>query len=116
MEKFTAILIMAISLEGIVGWFKMAIVDKVIKWQIVATGIGGIFVALAYGLDAPAMLGVASVIPYVGQIITGISIARGSNYIFDWIGKMSAPTRTTTSSEGSITYADALKMHDRGAD
>jgi hypothetical protein len=93
MEKFTAILIMAISLEGIVGWCKMAIVDKSIKWQIIATGVGGIFVALSDSLDAPAMLGVDSVIPYVGQIITGISIARGSNYIFDWIGKMSSPIK-----------------------
>jgi hypothetical protein len=93
MEKFVAIIIMAISLEGIVEWVRLAIVDKAVKWQIVATGIGGVIVALSYGLDAPAMLGVVGVIPYVGQVITGISIARGSNYIFDWIGKMSGPTK-----------------------
>jgi hypothetical protein len=93
MEKFMAIIIMAICLEGIVGYCKMAIVDKAVKWQIVVTGIGGVFVALSYGLDAPAMLGVVGIVPYVGQVITGISIARGSNYIFDWIGKMSSPAK-----------------------
>jgi hypothetical protein len=93
MEKFMAIIIMAVSLEGIVEWAKLAIVDKTVKWQIVATGAGGVIVALSYGLDAPAMLGVVSAIPHVGQIITGISIARGSNYIFDWIGRMSGPAK-----------------------
>lgn len=98
-ENFLSVIIVAITLEGIVSYAKMIVTDKKIQWQIILTIILGIFLAIAYKLDALATVGVVSTIPMIGQILTGICMSRGSNYVFDWIGKISHPEYNK---EGSI--------------
>ena len=39
--------------------------------------------SVSYKLDLPKHLGLKSSIPYIGSILTGILISRGSNYLFD---------------------------------
>ena len=48
----------------------------------------GIIIAVAYKLDLPAHFNLKSQIPYVGCVLTGILLSRGSNYIFDLIDKL----------------------------
>ena len=43
----------------------------------------GILVALVYNVDIFALFGIKAQLPYVGSILTGVLISRGSNYIFD---------------------------------
>ena len=84
------ILIMAILIEAIITYVKTWVVDKKFQWQMFAAVFLGILVCIAYGLDIPAAVGITSAIPYIGHIITGILISRGSNYIFDIIKKISS--------------------------
>ena len=87
--EFLAVFFLAIVVEGIVEHIKQgfpAIAEK--TWAILMItwlfGIGG---CLAFGIDVFDLLQIRSKIPYVGEIITGILIARGSNYMYDLIGK-----------------------------
>jgi len=43
----------------------------------------GMIIAVAYKFDLPMYLNMESQIPYIGCILTGILISRGSNYVYD---------------------------------
>ncbi|MDE5600224.1 MAG: hypothetical protein K2I60_01265 [Oscillospiraceae bacterium] len=63
-------------------------VSKEAPWQMIMSLILGIAVAIAYKLDLPSLMEIKAQIPYVGCILTGILISRGSNYIYDLISKL----------------------------
>ena len=84
MEMF-GIILMAIVIEGVVTYVKEWFVDKKVAWQQVLSVVLGILVAIGYGADLFTLFGLASSIPYLGTTLTGVLIARGSNYIFDLI-------------------------------
>ena len=86
MEKFFAIIALAILIEGIVTYVKE--LKNEFHWGLVAPIVLGVFVAIAYKLDIPAELGIVANLPYVGEVLTGIIMARGSNYLYDLIGKL----------------------------
>lgn len=50
----------------------------------------GIIISIAYKLDIPEYLNLKSVVPYVGNILTGVLISRGSNYIYDILKTISS--------------------------
>lgn len=58
-------------------------------WEMVISLILGIVVAVAYKLDLLAHFNLNSRVPYVGNVLTGILLSRGSNYIFDLISNLS---------------------------
>lgn len=93
MEQFFGIIVLAIVVEGIVTYVKEWFVNNKFHWQQAVTVILGIFVCIAYNLDLIQVLGVTSTIPYVGCVLTGILISRGSNYIFDLISKLQNPKK-----------------------
>ena len=84
--EFSAILIMAVLTEAVITYAKTFVVDRKIKWQMIAAVALSIAVCLAYSLDIPALIGIEGTVPYVGNIITGILVSRGSNYIYDLVG------------------------------
>ena len=85
MTEFFGIILMAIVVEGVVTYVKEWFVDKKVAWQQVLAVALGVLVAVGYGADLFALFGLASTIPYLGAVLTGVLIARGSNYIFDLI-------------------------------
>lgn len=46
---------------------------------------GGILIAVFYNIDIPAMLGITSKYTLVNQILSGLMLGRGSNYVNDAI-------------------------------
>ncbi len=44
----------------------------------------GVILCLAYNIDALADLGLGPRLPYVGQILTGLILGRGANYVHDF--------------------------------
>lgn len=86
MEQFFALFAMAILVEGIVTYARELSAE--FKVVLLAPIVLGIVVSIAYGLDIPAVLGISAQVPYIGSILTGIIIARGSNYLFDLVGKL----------------------------
>ena len=77
---------MAVLTEAVITYAKTFVVDRKIKWQMIAAVALSIAVCLAYSLDIPALVGIEGTVPYVGNIITGILVSRGSNYIYDLVG------------------------------
>lgn len=51
----------------------------------------GVLLALAYRADLLAMMGLCAVTPWVGYIVTGILIGRGSNFLNDLVDRWLAP-------------------------
>ncbi|MBQ0035514.1 MAG: hypothetical protein KBT35_01205 [Firmicutes bacterium] len=81
----TKILIMSVFVEAIITYAKEMLINKKIVWQQLVSIIFGIFVAIAYNMDLPRQFELISTIPFVGNVITGIIISRGSNYTADLI-------------------------------
>lgn len=51
-----------------------------------AAGIG-IALAVLYQADILALVGLVSPVPFVGYIVTGLVIGRGSNFVNDFAGR-----------------------------
>ncbi|MBQ8338219.1 MAG: hypothetical protein IJY33_03660 [Oscillospiraceae bacterium] len=81
--EISAVLVMAVIIEAIIAYVKTWVVEKKIQWQQIVAVFFGIVISFAYSLDIPALVGIESGIAYVGNVLTGILISRGSNYIHD---------------------------------
>ena len=78
----------AILIEAIITYFNEFYVQENICWQLIFSLNLGIVVAAAYKLDLPLYFNLKSDIPYIGCVLTGILLPRGSNYIFDLLGEL----------------------------
>ena len=83
MEDASKIGITAVLVEGIITYFNEFFVSGAAPWQMILSLALGIVIAVAYKFDLPKYLKMESQIPYVGCILTGILISRGSNYVYD---------------------------------
>ena len=79
----------AILIEAIITYFNQFFVNGTLCWKMLFSIALGIIIAVAYKLDLPAHFNLNSQIPYVGCVLTGILLSRGSNYIFDLLNKIS---------------------------
>lgn len=96
MEMFFAIILMAVVVEGIVTYVKEWFVNKTVAWQQIFAIVLGVLVTVGYNADLFALFGLTASIPYLGCVLTGVLIARGSNYIFDLIKKVQGYKTETT--------------------
>lgn len=84
MEKFFALIVMAVLVEAVITYLsEIRSFKSPLLWSIAL----GIAVSVIYKIDIPATLGITTDVPYVGSVLTGIIMARGSNYIYDLIGR-----------------------------
>ena len=81
-------IIMSILIEGIITYINELFVNEFIHWQIILSLCLGLLIAVSYKLDLPKYLNIESSIPYIGTILTGVLISRGSNYLYDLISKL----------------------------
>ena len=81
--EISAVLIMAVIVEAVIDYVKGWVVQKKIQWQHIAGELFGVAVSFAYSLDIPALVGIESGIKYVGIVLTGVLISRGSNSVHD---------------------------------
>ena len=82
-NKIMSILSLAVLTEGIITYFKEFFVGGDFSFSMLFSIILGILVAVCYKLDLLEYINLKSSIPYVGSILTGILISRGSNYVYD---------------------------------
>lgn len=87
-NKTTGIASLAILIEAIITYFNQFFVQENFCWQMLFSVVLGIVIAVAYKLDLPAHFNLNSQIPYVGCVLTGILLSRGSNYVFDLTTKL----------------------------
>ena len=83
MEDVSKIAITAMLVEGIITYLNEFFISGIAPWQMILSLVLGIVIAVAYKFDLPKYLKMESQIPYVGCILTGILISRGSNYVYD---------------------------------
>lgn len=88
MEMLFAIIVMSVVVEGVVDIVKNIFVDKSVAWQKIVAIVIGEVVAIGFNLDLFVLFGMASIIPCLGSVLTGLLISRGSNYIADLIKKI----------------------------
>ena len=116
MTELIAILILAVAVEAIVEFFvapavkpervpvelpedgsMQELVEPGVDWRSMglrwsAAGIA-VLLCILYQADVMTMIGLASPTPFVGNVVTGLLIGRGSNFINDfagrWLGKPS---------------------------
>lgn len=79
----------AMLIEGIITYLNDFLVLGVTPWQIIVSLVLGVTIAVAYNFDLLKHFGMQSNIPYIGCVLTGILVSRGSNYVYDLIGKLS---------------------------
>ena len=86
-EIIFAVLFFAILIEGTVEYVKLAI-QRSIYWEIIVAFAVACVVTIGYHLDfVKALIGIEPSIPYLGNIISALVVSRGSNYVFDLVGK-----------------------------
>ena len=78
----------AILIESLITYISQFFIQESFCWQMALSLILGIIIAVAYKLDLPAHFNLNSQIPYVGCVLTGILLSRGSNYLFELLKKL----------------------------
>jgi hypothetical protein len=97
-----AILLLAALTEGLVEYFLQPWLkpegEDVPTWRSMAlrysAAVVGIGLCLAYAVDILNLIGLAGRIPFVGEVLTGLLIGRGSNYVNDFIERWIRPITT----------------------
>lgn len=82
-EDVSKMAITAVLVEGIITYINEFFVSGIVPWQMILSLTLGIVIAVAYKFDLPKYLKMESQIPYIGCILTGILISRGSNYVYE---------------------------------
>lgn len=78
-NTLAVIFVLAVLVEAIMEYLGSPIPSKIKPY--VAAG-AAVLICVAYNADLPAALGLPSV-AYVGPVVTGLVIGRGSNYLND---------------------------------
>lgn len=87
METIAGISLLAVIIEGTVKYLLGEAPDGFTRPYIQYITLGlGVVLSVLYQVDILAMIGLVSPIPYVGYVVSGLIIGRGSNYLNDIIG------------------------------
>lgn len=86
------IVLLAMVIEAIIAYvLPKNETDEPREWiKYLSAGLG-IVLCVAYRADILAMLGVISPLPYVGSVVTGLIIGRGSNFLNDFYQRIKNP-------------------------
>ena len=87
-NKIASIMPLAIIIEATITYINQFFVNGEFCWKMFLSIIFGIVISIAYEIDIPKYLNLNSRIPYLSNILTGILISRGSNYIYDLMTKI----------------------------
>lgn len=82
--ELVSVFLFAVLVEAIITNVKQ-IIDDNFNWVKVTSLVLSIAISVAYQVDLFANAGFTSVVPYVGSVLTGIVISRGSNFVYEII-------------------------------
>lgn len=99
--NFAGLIAASIVIEGIITYVKTFIKDNKFQWQMLTGIVLGILVSIGYNIDIFALLGMVSTIPFLGTVLTGILLSRGSNYLFELIDTLTK-SRTAIDNKNNI--------------
>lgn len=90
------LLVLAIIVESVWETLKMTWQDGKVSIDRIGALVVALVVAIATNFDMLALVKVDSSIPFLGIILTGILLSRGSNFIHDLITKLGQATESKT--------------------
>ena len=89
MEKLIMLVVIAIIAESVWETLKMTWQDGKVKVDRIGALVVSMLIVFGTRLDMLSLLGIETVIPFLGIILTGILISRGSNFIHDLLVRLS---------------------------
>ena len=89
MEKLIMLVVVAIIAESVWETLKMTWQDGKVKVDRVGALVVSMLIVFGTRLDMLSLLGIETVIPFLGIILTGILISRGSNFMHDLLVRLS---------------------------
>lgn len=97
MDVIGIVFVLALTVEALVEYSKLIFVERTINWKQIVALVLGVTVAVLADVDIYEWVGVAFSFHYVGCVLTGIMLSRGSNWLADFIkriqiGKPTEPT------------------------
>ena len=87
-KDISKLITICVLVESIVTYINSFFVVGEPHYQMVLSLIFGIFISVAYKIDLLKLADIESEMPYIGFILTGILISRGSNYVYDLMSKI----------------------------
>lgn len=88
MNVILSILVGSLFVERVVDVGKMIVNKRKIQWQVILSMLVGILLSLAYHWNLPKEFGFISTIPLLGEVLTGLLMSGGSNFLYDLIKKI----------------------------
>ena len=88
MEKLIMLVVIAIIAESVWETLKMTWQDGKVKVDRIGALVVSMLIVFGTRLDILALLEIETVIPFLGIILTGILISRGSNFIHDLLVRL----------------------------
>lgn len=82
-DNIIKIMSLSVIVESMITYFKEFFVYGYFSISMIFSIILGISISIIYKLDLPECFNLKSTVPYIGNILTGLLISRGSNYIYD---------------------------------
>lgn len=89
MVELVSILIVAIVVESAVESCKKIYSKKKINYSKLGSIALGVLICVCANLDILALLSVTMSVPFIGCIVTGLIVGRGSNFVHDTVKKVS---------------------------
>lgn len=86
-KTYMAPIFMSMLVEGITTYLKSVLINGNFTISVAISIIISVIISICYDIDIPKQLGISSKILYIGNIVSGLLIARGSNYLYDFITK-----------------------------
>lgn len=85
MQTFALIFVLVVIVEALIEYFGGPIPSAYKPYAAAALGV---LLCLAYGADLLALLGYGASVPFVGSVLTGLLISRGSNVFNDLVSRL----------------------------
>lgn len=92
-ENFATIFILAVTVEALIAYvLPKNQTEEPREWIKYVSAVLGVAICVVYNADILATLGVLTPVPYVGAVITGLIVGRGSNFLNDFFNRVKNPT------------------------
>ena len=93
--NMTTIIVVTFVVETLTNLVKVVYdpEKRTVNADVVAAGVIGILVALAFDFDIFALVGTPTVLPYLGHVLTGLLFTRGATALHDLLKVLGAAAR-----------------------
>lgn len=97
MEAFLSLVVLSMLIEAVVNLVKN-VKEKETSWKYWASLVVGLVVGVSvtvnWDIDVFQMLGLPTGrVPFLGAVLTGILLSRGSNFVSDLLGRINLPKK-----------------------